>query len=162
MLTCPFRETHACILLLHSQKPIHASCTYMQRQPCSGATLLPTIKQLKKANTWNMSQWKCLSDKRWKFSKLIHATKRAWSRSELVCSMEKLKRAWYLFSREWHQDRKDGRKELIVHWHTGPIEQQKEPRYQVTCEMYLASGRRLSYTSSIDHIVVENTWNAAC
>ena len=38
----------------------------------------------------------------------------------VACSMEKLKRAWYLFSHEQHQDRKDGRKGLIFHGCTGP------------------------------------------
>ena len=32
----------------------------------------------------------------------------------------KRERAWYLFSREWCQDRKGGRKGLIVRGHTGP------------------------------------------
>ena len=32
----------------------------------------------------------------------------------------KRERAWYLFSREWHQDRKGGRKGLIVRGRTGP------------------------------------------
>ena len=35
-------------------------------------------------------------------------------------STVKWERAWYLFSREWHQDRKGGRKGLIVHGRTGP------------------------------------------
>ena len=34
----------------------------------------------------------------------------------------------------------------------GP-EQRKEPRYQVTYNMYLASGRRLSYTPSVECVV---------
>ena len=32
----------------------------------------------------------------------------------VACSTEKQERAWYLFSCEWHQDRKDGRKGLIA------------------------------------------------
>ena len=50
-------------------------------------------------------------------------------------------------SHEWHQDRKDGRMGLIVRG------QQKEPRYKVAYHMYLASGRRLSYTPSIEHVI---------
>jgi len=34
----------------------------------------------------------------------------------------------------------------------GP-EQRKEPRYQVTYHMYIASGRQLSYTPRIEHVV---------
>ena len=36
--------------------------------------------------------------------------------------------------------------------HTGP-RTAKEPRYQVTYHMYLASGRRLSYTPSVERVV---------
>ena len=50
-----------------------------------------------------------------------------WPRSQappsfpsLNISTEKRERAWYLFSREWCQDRKDGRKDLIVRGCTGP------------------------------------------
>ena len=32
--TCPFTETNACILLLYWQKPMHASCSYIDRNPC--------------------------------------------------------------------------------------------------------------------------------
>ena len=35
-------------------------------------------------------------------------------------STEKWERTWYLSSREWHQDRKDDRKVLIVRERTGP------------------------------------------
>ena len=38
----------------------------------------------------------------------------------IAISTEKRERAWYLFSREWRQDRKDGRKDLIVCGCTGP------------------------------------------
>ena len=38
----------------------------------------------------------------------------------IAIGTEKWERAWYLFSHEWHQDRKDGRKGLIVHGHTRP------------------------------------------
>ena len=34
----------------------------------------------------------------------------------------------------------------------GP-EQQIEPRYQVTCHMYIANGKQLSYTPSIELVV---------
>ena len=34
----------------------------------------------------------------------------------------------------------------------GP-EQQKEPRYKVAYHTYLASGRQLSYTMSVEHVV---------
>ena len=66
-------------------------------------------------------------------------------------STVKRERAWYLFSREWHQDRKDGRKGLIVCGHTGP--RTKQPTYQVAYYMYLANGRQLSYTPSVEHVV---------
>jgi len=33
------------------------------------------------------------------------------------------------------------------------LEQQKEPRYKVAYHTYLASGRRLSYTLSVEHVV---------
>ena len=56
-------------------------------------------------------------------------------------------------SHEWRQDRKDGRKnDLIVRGALGP-EQRSKPRYQVTYHMYLASGRWLSYTPSVEHVV---------
>ena len=38
----------------------------------------------------------------------------------VASSTEKRERAWYLFSREWRRDRKDGRKGLIVHRCTRP------------------------------------------
>ena len=38
----------------------------------------------------------------------------------VACSTVKQERAWYLFSREWRQDRKGGRKGLIVCGRTGP------------------------------------------
>ena len=38
----------------------------------------------------------------------------------VASSTVKRERGWYLLSREWHQDRKDGRKGLIVHGHTRP------------------------------------------
>jgi len=49
-------------------------------------------------------------------------------------------------------DRKDGRKGVIVHGRTGPRTANK-PIYQVTYHTYLASGRRLPYTPSINHVV---------
>ena len=61
--------------------------------------------------------------------------------------MVKRERAWYLFSRDWRQDRKDGRNGLCVDA-LGP----EEPRYQVTYHIYLASGRWLSYTPSIKRV----------
>ena len=45
----------------------------------------------------------------------------------VAISTEKRERAWYLFSREWRQDRKDGRKGLIVRGCTQGPEQQKQP-----------------------------------
>ena len=38
----------------------------------------------------------------------------------ITISTEKWGRAWYLFSHEWHEDRKDDRKGLIVCGRTGP------------------------------------------
>ena len=38
----------------------------------------------------------------------------------VASSTVKRERAWYLLSREWYQDRKSGRKGLVVHGHTGP------------------------------------------
>jgi len=38
----------------------------------------------------------------------------------IASSTVKRERAWYLFSREWRQDRKGGRKGLIVRGRTGP------------------------------------------
>ena len=38
----------------------------------------------------------------------------------IAFSMVKRERAWYLFSRDWRQDRKGGRKGLIVRGRTGP------------------------------------------
>ena len=67
---------------------------------------------------------------------------------------------WYLFSREWRQDTKDGRKGLIVHGHTGPPKQQKEPRYQVTYHTFLASGSNSLIHQSFSHF--NNTQSAAC
>ena len=76
----------------------------------------------------------------------------------ITCSTEKQERAWYLFSREWRQ----GRKELCVGT-LGP-EQRKEPRHQVTYHMYLASRRRWSYlhTLSIKCVVNYKTWPVSC
>ena len=71
----------------------------------------------------------------------------------VVSSMVKQERAWYIFSHEWHQDRKDGRKGLIVHVRTGP-RTAKEPSYQVVYHMYLASGRQLCYTPSIECVYI--------
>ena len=42
---------------------------------------------------------------------------------------------------------------MWAHW--AHAEQQKEPSYKVTHHMYLASGRRLSYIPSVEHVVVE-------
>ena len=64
----------------------------------------------------------------------------------IAFSTEKWERAWYLSSREWHQERKDDRKGAL-----GP-EQWKEPRYQITYYTYLVSRRWLSYTPSIEHV----------
>ena len=65
----------------------------------------------------------------------------------------KWERAWYLFSHEWRQYRKGGRKGLIVRGRALGAEQRKEPRYQVAYHTYLASGRWLSYTPSVERVV---------
>ena len=72
----------------------------------------------------------------------------------IASSMVKWERTWYIFSREWCWDRKDGRKGLIVRGCTGP-RAAEEPRYQVTYHTYLANGRWLSYTLSVEGVV---TW----
>ena len=78
----------------------------------------------------------------------------------IAFSMEKRERAWYLFSREWCQDRKDGRKSLIVHGCTGPR----------TAETANIAGN-LPHVSSLWRAIVvyteccsplNNTRNAAC
>ena len=71
------------------------------------------------------------------------------------CLRVKRERAWYscIFSHV-----SDVRIERVVErvWlcmgALGP-EQRKEPRYKVAYHMYLASGRRLSYTLSAEHVV---------
>ena len=65
----------------------------------------------------------------------------------------KRERAWYLFSRERRQDRKDGRKGLIVCGHTGLRTAKELLKYLVNYHTYLTSGRRLSYTPSIECVV---------
>ena len=42
------------------------------------------------------------------------------------------------------------------------LEQEKEPRYQVTYHTYLASGGRLAYTSSVEHVVGERYAKHSC
>ena len=79
----------------------------------------------------------------------------------LTFSMEKRERAWYLFSCDRCQDRKDGRKVSSVSGALGP-DQWNKPRYQVTYHTYLASGRQLSYTSSVERVVRWNMRNAPC
>ena len=69
-----------------------------------------------------------------------------------LISMVKWERAWYLFSRERRQDRKDGRKGLIVHGRTGP-RTAKRAKVPGNYHTYLASRRRLSYTPSIERVV---------
>ena len=67
-------------------------------------------------------------------------------------SVQKSRRgpSWYLFSREWCQNRKEGRKGFIVRGCTGPrIAKTAKLPYHV----YLASGRWLSYTPSTEHVV---------
>ena len=63
----------------------------------------------------------------------------------VASSMEKRERTWYLFSHEWRQDKKmvEDFNCVWAHW---AHNKKKEPRYQVTYHMYLASGRWLSYT----------------
>ena len=73
----------------------------------------------------------------------------------IASSPVKWERAWYLFSHEWRQDRKGGRKGLIVSGHTGPrtAKRAKVPGSLPAYHTYLASGRRMSYTLSIERVV---------
>ena len=71
----------------------------------------------------------------------------------VAISMEKRERAWYLFSREWRRDRKDGRKGLIVRGCTGPRTAKTANVAGITYCKYLASGGRLSYTQSVERVV---------
>ena len=57
----------------------------------------------------------------------------------IACGTEKRERSWYFFSHEWRRDRKDSRMGLIV--------------CLINYHMYLASGKRMSYTPSIVHVV---------
>ena len=70
----------------------------------------------------------------------------------IAFSTVKRERDWYLFSHEWRQERKDGRKGLSVGGHIGP-RTAKRARYQVAYYTFLASGRRLSYTPSVKRVV---------
>ena len=71
----------------------------------------------------------------------------------VACSTVKRERAWYLFSHERRQDRKDGRKGLIVCGHTGLRTAKELLKYLVNYHTYLTSGRRLSYTPSVECVV---------
>ena len=59
----------------------------------------------------------------------------------VACRTEKQERAWYLFSREQHQDRKDGRMGLIMsrrtyrllRFHQGPFMQSLYSSYKCQC-----------------------------
>ena len=55
--------------------------------------------------------------------------------------------AWYLFLREWRQDRKDGRKGLIVCGYKGPRTAKRD-----NVEGNLSSRGRLSCTPSVEHV----------
>ena len=72
--------------------------------------------------------------------------------SFLSLPVKKRERAWYLFSREWRQDRKDDRKGLIVYWCTRPrtVKRAKVPG---NLHKHLASRRQLSYIPSVERVV---------
>ena len=61
---------------------------------------------------------------------------------------EKRDRARYLVSHDWRQDRKDGRKGLVVHGYNRPTTA-KEVIYQT----YLAIGGWLSYTLCVERVI---------
>ena len=71
----------------------------------------------------------------------------------IAISTEKWERAWYLFSREWRQDRKDSRKGLIVRGCTGPRTAKRVNVSGINLPPYLASGGWLSYTLSVECVV---------
>ena len=76
--------------------------------------------------------------------------------------MEKRERAWYLFSCEWRQDRKDGRKGLIVRGCTGP---RTAKRANVAGNLTHVSSKRsviVVYTERWACSQFKNTPNVAC
>ena len=80
----------------------------------------------------------------------------------VAISTVKRERAWYLFSREWRQDRKDGRKGLIVRGCTGP---RTAKRANVAGNLpHVSSYRRaiVVYTERWVCSQLRNTRNAAC
>ena len=80
----------------------------------------------------------------------------------VTISMEKRERAWYLFSREWCQDRKDGRKGLIVR---GCTEPRTAKRGNVASDLLHVSSERRAiviYTERWACSQLNITLNATC
>ena len=70
----------------------------------------------------------------------------------VACSTEKWERAWYIFSLEWHQDRKDGRKGLVQAQNTT-----KRDVTKVTCHTYLASRNDCHIFESVETLPREES-----
>ena len=116
-------------------------CVYSCSNICGWIkkTPLATVSCIRHVWVCQISLW-CL---KWQSSSLIPRPHPAFRRLHAVW---KSGRGPGIFVHEWHRDRKDGRNSLIVHG-------RKEPRYHVNYHMYPASGRRLSYTPSIECVV---------
>ena len=71
----------------------------------------------------------------------------------LIVRTVKWERAWYLFSCEWNQDRKDGRKGLIVCRCRGPRTARRTKIYRETYYTHQASKGQSSYTPSVECVV---------
>ena len=81
---------------------------------------------------------------------------------QMYASTEKRERAWYLFSHEWRQDRKNGKKGLIVHGCTGP---RTPKRASVAGNLLHVSSQRRAiviYTERWACSRLNNMQNAAC
>ena len=124
-------------------------CVYSCSNICGWIkkTPLATVSCIRHVWVCQISLW-CL---KWQSSSLVPRPRPAFRRLHAVW---KSGRGPGIFSHEWHRDRKDGRKGLIVRG-------QKEPRYQVNYHMYPASGT-VVHTKHWVCSQLNNTQNAAC